>query len=102
TITVTVDGITDWQNHDNPMDANRDGFVTPFDVLVIINTLNRDGSRALDTIVGHPQYWYDVMTSSPKTVPVAVKESIRAAGPERIFLDATETTFSGPDYREAA
>jgi len=42
------------------------------------------------------------LTSSPKTVPVAVKESIRAAGPERIFLDATETTFSGPDYREAA
>ena len=56
-------------------------------------------------IIGHTMYAIladKVVTSSPKTVPVAVKESIRAAGPERIFLDATETTFSGPDYREAA
>ena len=42
------------------------------------------------------------VTSSPKTVPGAVRESIRAAGPERILSDESETTLSGSDHSEVA
>jgi Mg-chelatase subunit ChlD/nitrous oxidase accessory protein NosD len=59
TITFTVQGVTDWQNPVEAMDVDSDGFVTPADVLAIINTLNQDGSRYLDTIVNQPSLWYD-------------------------------------------
>ena len=42
------------------------------------------------------------VTSSPKTVPGAVRESTRAAGPERILSDESETTLSGSDHSEVA
>ena len=42
------------------------------------------------------------MTSSPKLVPAAVRESFRAAGPERILSDESETTLSGSDHSEVA
>ena len=57
--------------------------------------------------------WHDVpsgqkdgqpsrVTSSPKLVPAAVRESFRAAGPERILSDESETTLSGSDHSEVA
>ena len=42
------------------------------------------------------------LTSSPKLVPAAVRESFRAAGPERILSDESETTLSGSDHSEVA
>ncbi len=42
------------------------------------------------------------LTSPPKLVPAAVRESFRAAGPERILSDESETTLSGSDHSEVA
>ena len=42
------------------------------------------------------------MASSPKTDPVGVRKSFRAAGPERILLDESETTYGGSDHYEVA
>jgi RHS repeat-associated protein len=38
-----------WQNPANPLDTNEDGWVTPIDALLVINELNRSGSRELDS-----------------------------------------------------
>ena len=43
-----------------------------------------------------------LLASSPKTDPVGVRESFRAAGPERILLDESETTYGGSDHYEVA
>ena len=42
------------------------------------------------------------LTSFPKTVPGTAREFIRAAGPERILSDESETTHSGSDHSEVA
>ncbi len=39
---------TPWQNHDNPLDVNGDGDITPMDPLMIINVINRLGSFPLN------------------------------------------------------
>ncbi len=38
---------TSWQNPDNHFDVNGNGVVEPLDVLLIVNEINRNGSRAL-------------------------------------------------------
>ncbi len=38
-----------WTNPQQPLDINNDSNVTPIDVLLIINTLNSDGARQLNT-----------------------------------------------------
>jgi len=40
-----------WQNPESATDVNGDGYITPFDVLHIINDLNADGPRALPPIL---------------------------------------------------
>lgn len=47
--TVHVINTQAWQNPVNPLDANRDGSVSPVDALVVINTVNVVGSRSLAT-----------------------------------------------------
>ena len=42
------------------------------------------------------------LTSSPKIVPLDVRESCRAGGPERIFSDEAETTYGRPNRCETA
>ena len=37
----------DWQNPLFSLDTNTDGFVSPIDALVVINTINQNGSRSL-------------------------------------------------------
>ena len=39
--------VSKWQNTENPVDTNKDGFVSPIDALLIINNLNEKGSRRL-------------------------------------------------------
>lgn len=39
--------VSPWQNPNNKFDVSGDGFVAPHDALVVINSLNRDGSREL-------------------------------------------------------
>ena len=41
-----------WQNPVNPHDVNDDGLLTPIDVLVLINMLNKDGARPLPVTGG--------------------------------------------------
>jgi hypothetical protein len=49
TVTVTVNDIgSPWQNKDNALDVNDDGFVVPLDALLVINEINANGSRPLD------------------------------------------------------
>jgi VCBS repeat-containing protein len=47
TITLSPRPVSVWQNNVQPLDVNNDGFVTPLDALLIINSLNIDGSRPL-------------------------------------------------------
>lgn len=51
-----------WQNPLNVLDSNDDGFLTPIDALLIINELNRNGSRHLQPPAGNvmPPPYYDV------------------------------------------
>ena len=60
TVTVTVSGKTDWQNPVDRLDSNGDKEVSPIDALVIINSLNEDGSRELGNLLEPPPLWYDV------------------------------------------
>ena len=60
-----------------------------------------DGVEDYQSIIG-VRNSHDKMTSSPKLVPAAVRESFRAAGPERILSDESETTLSGSDHSEVA
>ncbi|MCA9152801.1 MAG: cadherin-like domain-containing protein, partial [Planctomycetales bacterium] len=49
TVSVTVAELGQpWQNQNNPLDVNDDGFVVPFDVLLVINEINLRGSRELE------------------------------------------------------
>ncbi|MFO0922399.1 MAG: dockerin type I domain-containing protein [Pirellulales bacterium] len=43
-----------WTNEDHVEDVNADGAITPLDALLIINELNRDGIRTLDTAPQNP------------------------------------------------
>ncbi|MFO0921044.1 MAG: Ig-like domain-containing protein [Pirellulales bacterium] len=50
-------------NTNNPFDVNNDGFVSPIDSLLVINSLNRQGTRALGGSGGEGEdgrYFYDV------------------------------------------
>jgi VCBS repeat-containing protein len=47
TITLTPRPPSAWQNLQNRLDVNADGFITPIDALLIINSLNKDGAREL-------------------------------------------------------
>ena len=46
-ITLTQRPQSIWQNQFLPEDVNNDGFVTPLDALIVINSLNVEGSRTL-------------------------------------------------------
>jgi hypothetical protein len=45
-----------YQNPVNRYDVNADGFVSPIDVLIVINFLNTQGSRPTDGLPGPPDY----------------------------------------------
>lgn len=57
-LTITS-GIRPWQNPTNPYDVNGDSLTSPIDALIIINSLNTEGSRALGPIATGRSYWYD-------------------------------------------
>jgi len=60
-ITVTtLDNDSGWQNVDNPFDVDGDGFVTPYDVLILIDYINSNaGNSLLPSTPASPPY-YDV------------------------------------------
>ena len=43
-----------WQNHNNALDVNNDGFVSPIDVLNVINDINQSGPRQLTSELAPP------------------------------------------------
>ncbi len=58
-----------WHNQDNAYDVDGDGVVAPRDVGIIINDLNRSGSRVLPSSsvvrqIDHSQYYLDVTADS--------------------------------------
>jgi hypothetical protein len=50
----------DWTNPRDPLDVDDDGVISPLDVLMLVNTLNRDGSRNLPILNSAPEFYYDV------------------------------------------
>jgi hypothetical protein len=46
-LTVLSDGEGEFVNASNPLDVDQDTLVSPVDALIVINTLNADGSRSL-------------------------------------------------------
>lgn len=52
--------VSDWHNAVLPCDADRSDLVTPLDALVVINAINRDGSRLLPTVKDTDSYFIDV------------------------------------------
>ncbi len=59
TITITIHGNYDFYNRDQPLDVNRDGDVSPLDVLIVINYLNAGGSSLLPGVIGLPEFSLD-------------------------------------------
>lgn len=49
-----------YQNRIEPMDATKDGFVAPNDVLAVVNKINRDGAGELAAPDGEVSVAYDV------------------------------------------
>ncbi len=49
-----------WHNRNNPLDVTRDGWVNAFDILALINKINRTGSGCLRGSADSVQYHYDV------------------------------------------
>ncbi|MCA9129039.1 MAG: hypothetical protein KDB22_18255, partial [Planctomycetales bacterium] len=49
----------DWQNPLFSLDTNTDGFVSPIDALVVINTINQNGSRSLQGSPATEDFLYD-------------------------------------------
>ena len=65
---VSITNAAPWQNPTEPCDVDGDGFVVPRDALVIINTLNADGSRFLlpPATSALPVFYYDVTGKDPR------------------------------------
>jgi VCBS repeat-containing protein len=55
TVTVRVTGSIH-QNPTNRLDVNNDGFVSPIDVLIVVNDLNFNGTRVLPSTLPVPPY----------------------------------------------
>ncbi|MFN6161023.1 MAG: dockerin type I domain-containing protein [Planctomycetota bacterium] len=52
--------VSPWQNQSRRHDTNNDGLVDLFDVLIVINEINRTGSRALNANDAVPPPFLDV------------------------------------------
>jgi len=52
--------VSPWQNQNLRWDVNQDGLITALDVLVVINEINRNGARPLDSSALVPPPYYDV------------------------------------------
>jgi hypothetical protein len=63
-LAVTNDDPWTWTNPRNPLDTNDDGFVSPIDVLIVINYLNGFGSRSLVPPRSKPESFIDVNSDS--------------------------------------
>jgi hypothetical protein len=55
TVTIRVTGSIH-QNPTNRLDVNNDGFVSPIDVLIVVNDLNFNGTRVLPSTLPVPPY----------------------------------------------
>ncbi|MEO8497164.1 MAG: putative Ig domain-containing protein, partial [Planctomycetota bacterium] len=61
-LSVQVNDAYPWQYFAEPLDVNTDGFVSPLDVLIVINDLNARGARRLDMAPSalSPPHYIDV------------------------------------------
>ncbi len=72
-----IDNPRPWQNPRKPMNVDNDpqGNVTPRDVLIVLNTINREGSLILEPPETEPEFFIDVSGDnrlSPKDVLIIV------------------------------
>ncbi len=97
-----------WQNPVNVMDVNQDGFVTPNDVLVVINEINHPGSsdasgRLLDTYLPD-QPRYDVNNdgfATPRDILIVIN-FLNGAGGEGESALAVGVTLTSLEPTAAA
>ena len=85
----------DWTNSRDPLDVDNDGVISPLDVLMLVNSLNRDGSRNLPILNSTPEYYYDVNSDeslSPLDVLLVVNFLNRLDG------NAEGESQSSPSY----
>lgn len=58
---------TEWQNQTEPLDLNKDGFVTALDALVAVNEINANGVYELPDISEEPDVFYDAFPDGALT-----------------------------------
>ena len=88
-----------WQNPLDPLDANRDGSVSPLDALVGINTLNTLGPRELlapTSVVGAAQFFYFDSSGDRSVSPLDVLLVINFLNDPRSSSEAEATPFTLP------
>lgn len=85
----------DWQNASLPCDVDHSATVTPLDVLLLINSINRDGDRTLGTRSDTTKPYYDVNGDSQLTIldVLRVINSINRAMPELGVTTALPTSL---------
>ncbi len=76
-------GPSSWQNADNPLDVNNDGFLMPVDVLLLVNYLNTSpNGYALPSAPATPPPFYDVNGDNyvtPSDILLVINELNRAS-----------------------
>jgi hypothetical protein len=102
--TTVVDS---WQNADNCLNVNNDDFVSPIDALLVINELNRHGSRKLMPPSGNvaPPPYYDVNGDyyvSPIDVLLIINHLTRAGGEGEADDSATSGTAATTSWAMVA
>jgi len=107
TVTVTVNAVMHWKNPNNALDVNADGQVTPLDVLLIINELNKTGPRVLPvpTPGNEPPPFYDAncdgsLTSNDALVIVNHLNSVVFQGGEGEGVGPAESITIGHGQAE--
>ncbi|GIW98672.1 MAG: hypothetical protein KatS3mg111_2005 [Pirellulaceae bacterium] len=93
-----------WQNPVNRLDVNQDSYVTPLDVLLVINAINRNGSRPLPrpSLLGSlPAPFYDTTGDDylqPLDALLIINHLNRRVGGEAEFT----AEFAGPSSADQA
>jgi hypothetical protein len=90
-----------WQNPVEPLDSNNDGVVAPIDVLIIINEINSNGSRALTGSQGAIAVYYDTNGDgfiSPGDVLVVINHLNRSVAAEGEDVESVVGALSNFSY----
>ena len=88
--------ISPWQNQTSRHDVNNDGLISALDVLVVINEINRNQARPLDSSGLSPIPYYDVDGNrSIEALDVLIVINYINANPDQGEGEAVATPFDG-------